>query len=269
MDAAERPVRRSGGMEMRIEPVTVQAQTVSKLRNAILGGVFRPGERLVETDLCQRMGVSRTSMREALRRLEAERLITITPNRGPSVAEISWEEARQIYAVRALLEGEAAALFSSRATAGELARLGAALRDFRAAVAADDHLGRLAATERFYEVILEGCANKIIAEILNGLVARVTYLRAQSMSRQGRSSVSAEEMRAMLLAIKSGKPAQARRAAIRHVRAACAAAKCVYSEHVDEDGGCPPRRSRNRALPKRGNAAVEIRGSSRRRSSRG
>src|SRR5262245_64954406 len=100
---------------MKVLPITVTGQAVLKLRAAILNGVFKPGERLLEQNLCEWMGVSRTSVREALRRLEAERLITITPNRGPSVTEIAWDEAKAIYEVRALMEGEAAALFAARA----------------------------------------------------------------------------------------------------------------------------------------------------------
>src|SRR3546814_16823416 len=94
-------------IDLKVEPVTVQAQTFRKLREAILNGVFKPGERLTEAKLCARMGVSRTSIREGLRRLEGERLITILPNKGPTVTQITWAAAAEIYHVRALLEGEA------------------------------------------------------------------------------------------------------------------------------------------------------------------
>jgi DNA-binding GntR family transcriptional regulator len=217
--AANRPAA-----DLRVLPVTVQAQTVAKLRDAILTGVFRPGERLVEADLCARIGVSRTSLREALRRLEAERLITIVPNRGPSVTEIGWPEARQIYDVRAVLEAEAAALFARRATPPQLQALGSAMAEFETAVRANNALRRLATTERFYRVILEGCGNQVIVELLQGLLARITFLRARSMSRPGRSIESAAEMRKMLKAIASGNARAARAAAIAHVTAAATAA---------------------------------------------
>lgn len=216
--------------DLKVMPVTVQAQTVAKLRDAILTGVFRPGERLVEGHLCEQMGVSRTSIREALRRLEAERLITIVPNRGPSVTEIDWDQARQIYDVRALLEPEAAALFAARATPADVARMEAALAAFDAAVAGDEALEQLGATGRFYSVILAGCGNTVIAEILQGLVARITFLRARSMSLPGRSAVSAEEMRRMLTAIGSGDAKAARLAAAAHVRSAAAAAQRFFAQ---------------------------------------
>lgn len=231
-------------MDLKVLPVTVQAQTVTKLRDAILSGMFQPGERLVEADLCQRMGVSRTSIREALRRLEAERLITIIPNRGPSVTEISWESAREIYEVRALLEGQAAAAFAERASAAELEEMRDALADFEAAVAANDSLKRLETTERFYKVILDGCGNRVIAEMLQGLVARITFLRARSMSRPGRSKLSATEMRRMLKAIESGNPRAAQKAATDHVKAAAAAAREIFGETVPAARPAPAPRGR-------------------------
>jgi DNA-binding GntR family transcriptional regulator len=210
--------------DLKVVPVTVQAQTVAKLRDAILTGAFHPGEKLVEADLCEQMGVSRTSMREALRRLDAERLITIIPNRGPSVTEIDWPEAKQIYDVRAVLEAEAAALFARRATRPQLQALAAAMAEFDTAVRANNALRRLASTERFYRVILEGCGNQVIMELLQGLMARITFLRARSMSRPGRSTESAAEMRKMLKAIESGSARTARAAAVAHVASAAAAA---------------------------------------------
>lgn len=221
---------------------TVHSRTAAKLRDAILSGVFRPGERLLESDLCRRMGVSRPSVREALRRLEAERLITIRPNRGPVVTEISWEEAREIYHVRALLEGEAAALFAAHASAGALRDLERALTDFLRAAKRDNALQRLSATARFYNVILDHCGNRVIAELLQGLVARITFLRARSMSRSGRAKVSAVEMARMYRAIEAGDEQAARQAAIDHVRAAANAARQVF----DADSAATARQPKAR-----------------------
>lgn len=233
MDASKRELAAGDDAgNMKVFHLTVQAQTASKLRDAILSGIFRPGDRLIEADLCQRMGVSRTSIREALRSLEAERLVTIIPNRGPSVTEITWDEAQEIYDARALLEGEAAALFAVRASSAELGALKLALDEFDRVTASSDSLERIAATARFYEVILNGCGNRIIAETLHGLVARISFLRARSMSEPGRARLSAAEMRQMYNAIKSNKASAARNAAIEHVRAACAAACHVYAEQT-------------------------------------
>lgn len=218
-------------MDLRIRPQSVQKQTVERLREAILAGVFKPGDRLVESELCEMLGVSRPSVREALRRLEAERLIASAPNRGTEIPVISWKEAREIYHVRALLEGEATALFAQRARAEHLEAMEEALKGFSAAVEAGDAVGLLRETARFYQVILDECGNTVIAEILRGLLARISLLRDRSMSRAGRATFSLAEMREILDAVTNGDPAWARRAAVAHVEKACEAARETYREH--------------------------------------
>lgn len=230
---------------LKVMPVTVTAQTVSKLRDAILSGVFKPGERLLEQNLCEWMGVSRTSVREALRRLEAERLITITPNRGPSVTVITWEEAQSIYDVRAVLEGEAVARFADRASPAQLSDMKLALADFDRAVSMNTPLDRLAATERFYSVILAGCGNAVIGETIHGLVARINFLRARSMSRDGRSRQSTIEMWRIFDAIEKRRPADAREAAVSHVLAAAEAARETFNSDQSKKAETAKPRARS------------------------
>src|ERR671938_580034 len=91
---------------LRIEDVpTVRAMVAQKLREAIMSGRLKPGQRLVERELCEMMGVSRPSIREALRLLEADGLVNTVPHRGPVVSTISLAEARQPYDARAVPEG--------------------------------------------------------------------------------------------------------------------------------------------------------------------
>ena len=92
-----------GPLRIVKERQTLQALTTQKLRDAILTGHFKPEQRLVERDLCEQTGVSRTSVREALRHLESEGLVERRPNEGIFVASVTLEEARQIYEVRAAL----------------------------------------------------------------------------------------------------------------------------------------------------------------------
>src|ERR1700747_2405556 len=83
---------------LRIEDVpTVRAMVAQKLREAIMSGTLKPGQRLVERELCEMMGVSRPSIREALRLLEADGLVNTGPPRGPVVSTTSLGDARQIY----------------------------------------------------------------------------------------------------------------------------------------------------------------------------
>jgi DNA-binding GntR family transcriptional regulator len=88
-----------------VRPNTLRRQVENALREAIMSGRFHPGQRLIERELCENLGVSRTSIREALRQLEAEKLICIVPHKGPTVASISLKEAEELYALRSVLEG--------------------------------------------------------------------------------------------------------------------------------------------------------------------
>lgn len=215
-------------MDIKITPQTVLLQTTMKLREAIMNGHFPPGTRLVENTLCEMTNVSRTTIREALRRLESERLIVNVPNRGPSVAVITPREADQIYHVRKLLEGEATALFAREAPVEDITRLEYALRDFESAVKQHQPTERIRATSAFYEIILNGCGNTIIQEILASLLARINVLRAKSMSNEGRDWHSADEMRSIFEAIKRRDAVAARAAAELHVNAAHESARIAF-----------------------------------------
>ena len=216
-------------MELRVSIQTVQQQAVEKLRAAILAGLFKPGDRLVEANLCARLGVSRPSIREALRSLEAEGLVTIIPNRGPQIPILTWRQAEEIYQVRALLEGEAAALCAKHATPAQIAGMRAALAAFAAAVRENDTALRLSATADFYRIMQEGSGNSLIEELLRRLMARINFLRAHSMSRAGRAKFSLREMRAIYEAVGKGDGKAARKAAVVHVENASAAARFIFA----------------------------------------
>jgi DNA-binding GntR family transcriptional regulator len=169
--------------DLKIARTTVQAQLADKLRSIILSGLFGPGERLDESRLCKLFATSRPSLREALRQLAAERLVVLAPNGGSSLAVIRLDEVRNI---RALLESEAVALFAARHSI-ELSRLKQALKRCEAAIRDNDPLERITSVQDFYDVILNGCGNQIISELLHGLMARVAFLRSRSMSPAGRT----------------------------------------------------------------------------------
>ena len=215
-------------IDLRVLPKTVQQQTVENLRGAILTGMFKPGDRLLEAQLCEMLGVSRPSLREALRSLEAERLVTLVPNKGPHIPVIAWEQATEIYQVRALLEGEAAALAAKRASAGDIKKMRAALAAFRKAARNGDAAAQVGSTADFYAELLRLCGNSIIEETLNGLLARINFLRAKSMSMPGRAAYSFEEMTAILDAVEAGDSEAARRAAVHHVEQAFTSAREAY-----------------------------------------
>ena len=214
-------------------PPTLRNRVEERLRAAIISGRFKPGQRLVERELCGLIAVSRPSIREAMRQLEAEGLVTSQPYRGPSVATISAGEARQLYAVRALLEGYAGEQFAARGTAAEIRALGVAVDRLEAVIAAGAEPTLLIeAKTRFYAVLMEGSGNLFIRQTLAMLHNRVTLLRLTSMAQPGRLARSMVEIRQIHAAIVARDAAGAREACERHVASATEAAMAVLAREA-------------------------------------
>lgn len=237
-------------LDLRVSPRTIQQQVVEKLRHAILSGTFQPGSRLIESQLCELLGVSRPSVREALRSLQAERLIEIVPNRGPQVPVLSWSEAEQIYEVRELLEGEAAARCAAAMSEADIEELEACLEAFRRASRRGDPIEQIETATEFYAVILRSCGNKIIEQVEEGLLARVNFLRARSMSLPNRAKRSFEEISVIYDAIRKRDQKAARQAARLHVKKAREAAKMTFAETAKQSelqNAIPQKSAKKRA----------------------
>lgn len=213
-----------------VKPDSLRSQVENFLREAIMNGQFKPGERLRERQLCEMLGVSRPSVREALRRLEAEKLITTELHRGPVVASISRAEASDLYAIRALMESYAVHEFARLAADEAVAQLGRAVQDLHAEAATGDRKRLLAAKARFYDVILDGCGNKLIREMLLGLLSRINLLRATSFSRPDRLSESLQEIDHLFKLIEARDAHAAQEAARLHIVNAEKAALAVLNQ---------------------------------------
>ncbi|WP_213991074.1 GntR family transcriptional regulator [Sodalis sp. dw_96] len=206
----------SAELEM-IRPESLRHQVENVLRQAIMTGRYAPGERLIERELCETLGVSRTSVREALRKLEAEKLVHIVPNKGPIVAIISQQEAAELYALRGLLEGFAAREFAQRASEADIARFGAAVQQLHAAGAAQDQGQVLDAKNALYDVLLNNCGNSLVKEILSSLHSRINLLRATSLMHLQRLPASLGEIDNLYQAIQRRDADAAQAAAQLHV----------------------------------------------------
>jgi GntR family transcriptional regulator, trigonelline degradation regulator len=168
---------------VRAPATTRAAHSTRALRDAILSLRLVPGARLVERELVSELGVSRTGVRAALQSLDSEGLV-VRGRRGVfSVAAVSAEEARQIYEVRSALEPAMARLFSERATAAQVAALGAAVAQADAAARRSDASTYVAAFRDFYAVLLAGSGNAVAGRILDTLDARIAYLRHLTTQR--------------------------------------------------------------------------------------
>ena len=214
------------------QAATLRLMVEAKLRTAIAQGLFKPGQRLVERELCALIGVGRTSVREALRQLEAEGLVQTIPHRGPIVSSISADEARQLYEIRALLEGHAGRAFAETGTAAAIAELGASVKRLEKAARAKAPADLIAAKAHFYDVLMAGAGNMFVTQMLTGLHNRISLLRFTSMTQPGRLARSLEEIRAIHDAIAAGDGALAEAACRRHIEAAARIALAVLSSSL-------------------------------------
>lgn len=209
-------------------------RTILRLRTAIMDGQLKPGQKLIETDLCRELSISRGSMRDAFRALEAERLVELIPNRGPFVAKLGETDVQGIHDVWALLTGEMVAQFTPLATLHDIARLETCIKRLRVAVKEKNIILQLSATNAFFNCISTHCGNRVLYDTVVRLVARINFLRTQSLQLEGWPSVCADEIADVLAAIRQKRPALARAAVQRHISSACAAAKQVIVFHRSE-----------------------------------
>ncbi|MFO1327972.1 MAG: GntR family transcriptional regulator [Rubrivivax sp.] len=196
-------------------PAPLRQQVVQRLRGAIAEGHFRPGDRLVERELCEQLGVSRTSLREALRELENDGIVTSLANRGVIVSTISDQSAREVYEVRGLLEALIARRFAEHASAAQLAELGQRIDALAQAYASQD--GVVTAKHAFYEALMAGADHQLAASMLRGIQLRASQLRVMTLSDPERARHSIAEIRALFKALKRRDPDAAAAAALQHV----------------------------------------------------
>jgi DNA-binding GntR family transcriptional regulator len=191
--------------------------TYQQLKRDILGGVYTPRQRLVETDIAQALGVSRATLRAALIRLQHEGFIEIQPNRGAQVRAFSVEEAARILQVREVLEGLAAARAADLATPAQIAALRGIVTEMEKTLAADDLLGHLPLVGRFHQVIIEAADNEFIDQFLSMLRAPLIRHQFRIILVPGRKEESLAEHRDILTYIEQRDASGAERAMRRHV----------------------------------------------------
>lgn len=208
---------------------SIPARVVRAVRQAIVDGHLPPGRRLTEREICDMTGVSRTSIREAIRHLQQLGLVETTGTRGIRVVVLSSEDVRHIYEVRDALESAAAELFASNATDSEVAELLAAVPP--AEVEAEE---RLKMIYRFDQLLAAGAHNPLLAEMLDALHARIHALRRLSTSIEGRQAFSTKEYWELADALRDRSPERARAAAHRHIQAAAAAAMTAVARMESE-----------------------------------
>ena len=186
------------------------------IRDAILSGRHAPGQRLVTEELAKALGVSRMPVREALHRLEVSGLITITPHRGAVVSELSEAEVAEIFHIRAVLEGLATRLATTKLTPADHKRLSALLEEMERAAKTNDPGKVLVINRDFHTVIWKAARAPRLRELLENLYDACQRFRNLSVLLPGRLDQISQEHRRIARALAQEDAAAAERHANAH-----------------------------------------------------
>lgn len=178
-----------------------------RMVSAILDHRLPPGTKLVEDKLAAAFGVSRTRVRPVLVRLANEQVVTLTPNRGATIAQPSQEEAREVFEVRRMIEPTLVELFIARAGRSQMASLKRCIDEEEEARDAGDMRRAIRLSGDFHLVIAEHAGHQTLGRILRELVSRtslvlMTYSSAHAKEREDATACGCREHRALLDAIR-------------------------------------------------------------------
>lgn len=208
----------------------------ARIRQGIVAGEFRPGEHLSERELCEVTGVSRTAVREAIQTLASEGLITVVRYRGPIVTQLTEKEVRDLYDMRAVLEGHCASLFVQRASDAHVAALNVSIQDIGRGHEERNMVGVIEASSRYYDILAEGADNGAINKALETLRNRMALFRFSSTRWPGRAERSMAELCEIGEAVKARDQDAAATAARIHVERAGEMALLIIAEHARATG---------------------------------
>lgn len=213
-------------MEKRLAPIKLdnyqplREVVCETLRDAIRNGVLKPGERLMEIQLADELGVSRTPVREAIRKLELEGYVIMMPRRGTYVANYSIRDINEVFEIRTSLESLASGLAAERITEEELERLQRLLVTIGEHIEEGDMDKIVAADMEFHDILYQASRNSRLVGIIVNLRDQLTRFRTISMGVEGRLRETLAEHRRMVDAIAQGDVKEAVEAAEYHMEKA-------------------------------------------------
>jgi len=188
-----------------------------KIREDILHGILRPGERIVEVSLCEAYNIGRSHVRTILSQLENEGLMTVVPNKGASVSKFSIEEINEIFNIRALLEGYSVRLTCGRVTKSQIAYLEKLHRNLHQAASEVDYSSWLSNNLDFHLFFPKESNNSHLLRITEDLRGRVFRYQYLSITITGNLEMYIKQHEEVLKHIKNNKPALAEKAMTEHL----------------------------------------------------
>ncbi len=187
------------------------------LRQAILTGELKPGERLMEIHLANKLGVSRTPIREAIRKLELEGLVTMIPRRGAEVAQITEKSMNDVLEVRRAMDALCTELACTRITDEEIAALKAACEKFAEIAETKDIRKCAQADVEFHDIIVKATGNKRLVQLINNLSEQMYRYRFEYLKDVSRYANLIEEHKVIYESVKNRDKAAAKAAAELHI----------------------------------------------------
>ncbi len=187
------------------------------LRQAIITGEFAPGERLMEIALANRLGVSRTPVREAIRKLELEGLVVMIPRKGAEVAKITEKDLRDVLEVRSSLEELAAELATERMNDEIKGKLEKALQNFKEAIESENNAAIADSDVEFHDVIFEATGNARLIQIISNLREQIYRYRLEYVKDTEYHVTLLKEHQELVKAMSAGKKEEARKIMKKHI----------------------------------------------------
>ena len=214
---------------------SLRAKVFYHLQNNILNGVYKTGELLTESRLCEELGVSRTPIREAIRQLELEGLVHSVPNKGVFVNGISLKDIEDIYTIRMLIEGLAARWAAENITDEESAELKEALDLEEFYTAKNDSENLLKLDSKFHDTIFRASKSRPLMHVLSMFHHYVQKARIASLESPERAKRVLEEHKAIYGAIAEKNSEMAEKLTVEHVRNASVECQTAYKQLMNRE----------------------------------
>jgi DNA-binding GntR family transcriptional regulator len=174
-------------------PLTLRERIVTFVKDSIINGRLKPGERVPEHEIAENFGISRTPIREAFRQLESEGFITVIPRKGAVVSPITAKDVSEFYSIKSLLEGYAAGLACGKFTEKELKRLTQINQQMQKHAAKNDVRGFYRLDNQFHEVFLSSSGNDKLCVLAHQIAQQFERFRIMALSLPGRMNTSIKQ----------------------------------------------------------------------------
>jgi len=182
---------------------TLHDELLERVRQMIIDGDLIPGQKIPEKDLCERFGVSRTPLREALKVLASEGLVTLTPNRGAMITDLTVQDLEEAFPVMGALEALSGEMACANITDGEIAEIKGLHKQMIAHYEAGELQPYFRTNQQIHERILAAARNETLSSLYRGLEGRIRQARFLANMSASRWSQAVEEHTQMIAALEA------------------------------------------------------------------